>query len=128
MQDEKHVILCVDDDPDICEFLKTLLEANGYVAETAGTAEQGLKLYKEVQPDLVIVDLMMEEVDAGASLVKELRLLGNTAPIYILSSVGDEFNLEADYASLGLAGIFQKPISADRLLSVLKTALADHSG
>lgn len=125
MQDGKHVILCIDDDPDICTFLKTVLDGNGYVGVTAASAEEGLKVYKEVGPDLVIVDLMMEEIDAGTTFVKELRLLGNTAPIYMLSSVGDEFSMEADYAAAGLAGVFQKPVTADRLLSVVETALKE---
>lgn len=123
MRDGKYVILCLDDDPDICEFLKVVLEGDGYVASTAATAEEGLKIYKEISPDLVIVDLMMEEIDAGATFVKELRLLGNTAPIYMLSSVGDDFAQATDSAALGLAGVFQKPISPGRLLSVLKAAL-----
>lgn len=123
MRDGKYVILCLDDDPDICEFLKVVLEGDGYVASTAATAEEGLKIYKEINPDLVIVDLMMEEIDAGATFVKELRLLGNTAPIYMLSSVGDDFAQATDSAALGLAGVFQKPISPGRLLSVLKAAL-----
>ena len=123
MQDGKHVILCIDDDPDICTFLKTVLDAHGYVASTAASGEEGLKVYKEISPDLVIVDLMMEEIDAGTTFVKELRLLGNTAPIYMLSSVGDEFSMEADSAAAGLAGVFQKPVTAERLLAVVATAL-----
>jgi len=123
MRDGKHVILCIDDDPDICEFLKVVLEGGGYVASTAATAEEGFKIYKQINPDLIIVDLMMEEIDAGTTFVKELRLLGNTAPIYMLSSVGDDFAQATDSAALGLAGVFQKPIPPDRLLSVLKTAL-----
>ena len=123
MQDGKNVILCMDDDPDICTFLKTVLDANGYLASTASSGEEGLKIYKEISPDLVIVDLMMEEVDSGTTVVKELRLLGNTAPVYMLSSVGDEFSMEADYAATGLSGVFQKPVTAERLLSVVETAL-----
>jgi len=123
MQDEKHLILCVDDDPDVLAALQTVLEADGYATATAPSAEQGLKAYKDVSPDAIILDLMMEEIDAGTSFVKELKLLGNTAPIYMLSSVGDDLSLEADYSTLGLAGVFQKPVSTERLLSVLKQAL-----
>ena len=74
MQDGKHVILCVDDDPDILLFLRTVLEASDYVVVEAATAEEGLRVYQEHQPDLLIVDLMMEEVDAGTSFVKELKV------------------------------------------------------
>ena len=123
MQDGKHVILCVDDDPDILSFLRIVLEAEGYVVGEALSAEEGLQVYKEIDPDLMIVDLMMEEVDAGTSFVKELKVLGNDKPIYMLSSTGDNLNRMIDYNELGLTGIFQKPIAKDKLLSVIKTKL-----
>lgn len=123
MQDGKHVILCIDDDPDIRFFLRTVLEANDYVMAEAATAEAGLRAYREHNPDLVIVDLMMEEVDAGTNFVKELRAIGNKAPVYMLSAVGDNLSMEADYNTLGLSGVFQKPVSAESLLAVLKAKL-----
>ena len=123
MRDGKHVILCVDDDPDILFFLRTVLESNDYLMVEAATAEAGLQAYREHDPDLLIVDLMMEEVDAGTSFVKELRALGNASPVYMLSAVGDDLTMATDYSSLGLAGVFQKPISADHLLQVLKAKL-----
>ncbi len=123
MQDGKHVILCVDDDHDVLFFLRTVLEANGYVVESANTAEAGLKAYKANPADLIIVDLMMEEVDAGTHLVKELKLLGSTAPIYMLSSVGDNLSITTDYSGLGLSGVLQKPVDDQQLLSILSAKL-----
>jgi len=123
MQDGKHVILCVDDDQDLLDAMRLVLEKNGYVMVEARSAELGLRKYKESNPDLIIVDLMMEEVDAGTSLVKELKAAGNTKPVYMLSSVGDNLNVTIDYAELGLAGVFQKPINNQQLLTVLKTKL-----
>ncbi|HID75991.1 MAG TPA: response regulator [Planctomycetaceae bacterium] len=123
MQDGKYVILCVDDDEDLLLCLQTVLEANGYLVATAKTGEEGLRRYKAVQPDLIILDLMMEEVDTGTSFVKELRALGNTAPIYMLSSVGDNLTMTTDYAALGLAGVLQKPIDNDQLLAILAARL-----
>ena len=77
----------------------------------------------DADPDLLVVDLMMEEVDAGTNFVKELKALGNTAPIYMLSSVGDNLNMTVDYNALGLSGVFQKPIENDKLLGILKAKL-----
>jgi len=99
------------------------LEAKGYTMEEAISAEAGLKKYKETRPDLIIVDLMMEEIDSGTNFVKELRLLGNTAPVYMLSSAGDEFFMATDYTEFGLDGVFQKPIQPDILLSTLREKL-----
>jgi two-component system chemotaxis response regulator CheY len=118
-----HVILCIDDDQDFLDSIRLILEAHNYIMEEAVSAEMGLKKYKEIQPDLLIVDLMMEEIDSGTNFVKELRLLGNTAPIYMLSSAGDELFMTTDYTDLGLAGIFQKPIQPDILLSTLREKL-----
>lgn len=123
MQDGKYVILYLDDDKDFLDSMRVVLETNGYVMVEAETAEEGLKVYKETQPDLIIADLMMEEVDAGTSFVKELRLLGDPPPIYMLSSVGDNFSISMDYSELGLAGIFQKPVDNEHLLSLLRTKL-----
>jgi two-component system, NtrC family, nitrogen regulation response regulator NtrX len=123
MQDGKHQILVIDDDEDVRLALRTVLEANGYAMAEAASAEEGLQAYRQQKPDLVIVDLMMEEVDAGTGFVKEIKALGDPPPIYMLSSVGDDLNKNMDYSQLGLDGVFQKPIANDRLLSILKTKL-----
>ncbi len=123
MKNGKYVILCVDDDQDLLDALRLVLETSGYAAETARTAEEGLKKYKQVNPDLLIVDLMMEEVDAGTGLVRSLKAEGNTRPVYMLSSVGDNLNVTIDYSELGLAGVFQKPIDNQQLLNVLRSKL-----
>lgn len=123
MQDGKHVILCIDDDEDILMVLKAIIQGAGYLYVQATSAEEGLQVYKDTQPDFVIVDLMMEEVDAGTNFVKELKLLGNTPPIYMLSSMGDDLNQMTDYSALGLNGVLQKPVSKDKLLSLLEAKL-----
>lgn len=123
MRDGKHVILCIDDDPDIRDSLRMILDANGYVCATASTAEEGLQVFRETKPDLVVVDLMMEEVDAGTNFVKELKVQGCSVPIYMLSSVGDSLSQMTDYGSLGLSGVLQKPVTPDTLLALLKARL-----
>ena len=123
MKDGKHVILCIDDDKDILDTLRIVLQENGYIMDEALSAEEGLKVYQEVQPDLIIVDLMMEEVDAGRNFVKELKIINNQAPIYMLSSVGNALTENIDYAEFGLTGVFQKPIDFNTLLTTLKTKL-----
>jgi DNA-binding response OmpR family regulator len=123
MSEKQKVILVVDDDPDILDTFRLILEKHGYVMLGAETAEDGLREYKENNPDLIIVDLMMEEVDSGTGLVKDLRALGNQAPVYMLSSIGDSLHSSTDYTDLGLSGIFQKPINSETLLTTLKIKL-----
>ncbi len=124
MKDAKRVILCIDDDQDLLDSMRIILEGEGYAVETAASAEDGLRRYKTVDPDLVFVDLMMEEVDAGTSFVKEVKALGGkSVPIYMLSSVGDNLNINTSYAELGLTGVMQKPINPQVLLSTLRAKL-----
>lgn len=123
MRDGKFVILTVDDDPDIIDAIRVVLEANGYIVAEADSAEQGLKAWATENPDLVLVDLMMEEVDSGTTLVTKLKAKGNTAPVYMLSSVGDELHSSIGHEQLGLAGVFQKPIDPGTLLKTLKIKL-----
>jgi DNA-binding response OmpR family regulator len=65
----------------------------------------------------------MEEVDSGTTFVKELKAAGSHIPVYMLSSVGDNLSMTADYTALGLDGVFQKPLDSRTLLTVLKAKL-----
>ena len=123
MQDGKHVILCIDDDEDVRLCLKLALESNGYAYAQAPSAEEGIRVYEQSQPDLILVDLMMEEIDAGTSFVRELKARGSTAPVYLLTSVGDEMASMTDYSSLGFDGVLQKPVNNDMLLKLLRSKL-----
>ncbi|MCK5785167.1 MAG: response regulator [Candidatus Sabulitectum sp.] len=123
MKDGKHVVLCVDDDVDMLDALKILVESFGYSFVSASSAEEGLKMFKSEKPDLVMADLMMEEVDSGTGLAKDLKLAGCSVPIFLLSSVGDALRNNANYADLSLTGVFQKPIQPDVLARTLKKEL-----
>ena len=124
MRDGKPLILCVDDDADLLDLLRRQLEKGGYAVDTASTAEEALVTFKRTAPDLIIADLMMEEIDAGTNLVKELKLAGNAAPIFMLSSMGDQLDVSTGYRRLGLDGVFQKPVNPEALLRTIKAKLA----
>jgi len=109
MQDGKYVIMYVDDDQDVLDSTRVVLESNGYVMVEADSAEEGLKVYKTANPDLLIVDLMMEEVDAGTQLVRELKAQGNAKPVYMLSSVGDGLNLNVTPPSWAFPACSRSP-------------------
>ena len=123
MKDGKNVILAIDDDQDILDTMRTIMESDGHVVETAPTAEDGVRAFKSAQPDMIIVDLMMEEIDAGTNFVREVRALGSQVPIYMVTSVGDEMNMNTAYSDLGLSGIIQKPIQPATLLATIKAKL-----
>ena len=123
MREGKHVVLYVEDDADYRDMMREILEAADFEMVGAASAEDGIRAWDKEDPDLVIVDLMMEEVDAGTSLITDLRARGCDVPIYMLSSVGDDLATSIDYGALGLAGVFQKPIDGRSLVTILKARL-----
>jgi len=120
---DKKTILIIDDDPDFRYSLRMVLESRDYLVEEAPSAEDGVKRFKAVKPDLVIVDLMMEEIDSGTNFVKELKALGTDVPIFMLSSMGDQMSQMTSYADIGLAGVLQKPVEPKNLLATIDKKL-----
>lgn len=128
MSSAKPVILCVDDDEDILLSLRVVLESTGYEVVTATSGRTGLEAHARCRPDLVIVDLMMEEVDAGLTFARALKAGGNTAPVFFLSSTGDYLYGTADVGEVGVSGVFQKPIDPAVLLRVVAQKVGEPVG
>lgn len=123
MRDGKHVILYVDDDDDYRCAVRQMLEAQGFEMVEAADGEEGLRVLNASDPDLILLDLMMEEVDAGVNLLRQIRAAGDKTPAYLLSSMGDTMTMTTSAAELGFNGVFQKPIAAEQLMGVLKAKL-----
>lgn len=123
MRDGKHLILYVDDDPDFRHAMRQLVESHGMAMVEAGDCEEGLRVGKESSPDLIFLDLMMEEVDSGVSLLRRLRAEGVTAPVCLLSSLGDAMEMTTNTSGLGFVGVFQKPLDAGALVNVMRAHL-----
>jgi CheY-like chemotaxis protein len=123
MRDGKFVVMAVDDDIDVLESTRVILEANGYICESAGTGEEALEMVDSISPDFMLVDLMMETMDAGAELAKNLAAKNLNIPLYILSSVGDTLAKTIDLSSLKVSGVIQKPIQESTLMAILKARL-----
>jgi two-component system, OmpR family, response regulator VicR len=123
MARKNFVILAIDDDSDSLNALRIVLEANGYQMVEAYSAQEGLEMYKESKPDFILVDLMMEEIDAGLNFVSQIRFSDRKVPIYMLSSVGDNLNKTMDYAELKLDGVLQKPVNNSTLLKIIQARI-----
>lgn len=123
MPSNKYVILCVDDDPDVLCSLKIVLESDGYTVVTAADGKAGVQVFRESRPDLVLLDLMMEEIDAGTRVLKAMRAIDRKVPVYLLSSTGDYLQGATDTSELGFAGVFQKPVDPNILLGLLRAKL-----
>jgi hydrogenase maturation protease len=119
----EKTILIIDDDADIRASMRIVLEAAGFSIGEASDGEEGLKIAEKVNPDAIIIDLMMETIDAGSKVSTQLKESGFDGPIYLLSAAGDAVRYNIDSQELGLAGIFQKPINHEVLITTLKTKL-----
>jgi len=119
MSDKKKVLI-IDDDPDICESVKAVLDANGFETEAALSGLEGLEAFGRVKPDAVLCDMMMEDVDSGIQVAKVMRKKRSDVPIYLLSTIGDVTAGSLDLSGLGFNGVFQKPVNFDMLLASLK--------
>jgi len=91
-------ILIVDDDPDFQAAIKVILERAEYECIQAYSMRQGLKLVSEESPDLIILDIMMEDISAGFRFVKERLEVEDTnaeahIPILFVSSIQKFTNL-----------------------------------
>ena len=83
-------ILVVDDDTNICELLRLYLEKEGYSVTIANTGMQAVKLFAEHQPDLMLLDIMLPELD-GWQVCREIRKYSNK-PIIMLTAKGETFD------------------------------------
>jgi DNA-binding response OmpR family regulator len=89
-------ILIVDDDPDIVEAGRLVLEKEGHEVGSAANYAEGLRKMEELKPDLLILDVMMEEPDDGLRMARELRRKGHVLPIIMLTSVNAALGLSID--------------------------------
>jgi hydrogenase maturation protease len=120
---ERKTILIIDDDPDIRAAMRIVLEAAGFSVGEASSGAEGLSVATKIGPDAVILDLMMESIDAGSRISQSLKEQGFAGPIYLLSAAGDSVRFNLDARALGLAGIFQKPVDHGVLVATLKGKL-----
>src|SRR5947209_10158153 len=82
-------ILLVDDEPGMLRYIRTLLEVDEYKVETASTGEEALeRVQKGLQPDLVLLDLLMPGID-GLQTLEQLRQMRPGVKVVMLSCVSD---------------------------------------
>lgn len=119
-------ILAIEDDPDMLTALRMPLEARGYEVFTATTGEEGLRMVKEIEPDLIILDVMMETTTAGFQVSLKLRSPEPNSeyaeyrniPILMLTAIHTTTSLRfgPDEAYLPVDDFVDKPIDPDELL------------
>lgn len=93
-------VLVVDDDRDFLLQEKMWLEAAGYRVATAGGESEAKRLLDQTRPDLVVMDLMMENADGGFTLCYQVKKQYPDLPVILVSSVNAETGLDLDAATI----------------------------
>jgi len=123
MQKEKIKILIVDDEPDILEILKLNLQNEGYKVSTAENGKKALKKADKINPDLIVLDLMMPIMD-GIETCERLRLdsrYKNTLIMFLTARAEDYSQIAA--LDVGADDYINKPVKPRVFLSKIKSLL-----
>jgi two-component system nitrogen regulation response regulator NtrX len=117
----RKTILIVDDEEGIRESLKGIFEDEGYEAQTAASAEEGLAMLREKRPDVIFLDVWLPEMD-GMEALSRIGELDRDIPVVIISGHGN-IELAVKATHLGAYDFLEKPLSLDKVLLVARRAL-----
>ena len=122
-KNNKKKVLVVDDAAFTRNMLKKIINKTGYttVVGEAMNGNEAIKLYKELKPDLVTMDLVMPE-KGGIEATEELIKADNDATIVVVSALGQEA-LVLEAAKKGAKDFIQKPFKTEQVLEVMERIL-----
>ncbi|MBA4407151.1 response regulator [bacterium] len=121
-------VLLVDDDIDLLEQNKLLLESKGFTVVVAESGEDGIKVFQKEKPDAAIIDLIMEQMDSGFILAYKIKKTehGKKIPVFILTSATYETGFKFSVSSaeekewIKCDGILNKPVVVEELIAKLE--------
>lgn len=121
MSQDQPLILVVDDEPDIRELIRDILEDEDYRVIIANNGEQARQAFESQTPELVLLDIWMPDID-GISLLKEFKQQNSAVTVLMMSGHGTiETAVEA--TRFGASDFIEKPLSMAKLLRGVETAL-----
>ena len=133
--EKKAKIFMVDDDTDLVQVVKWVFEAEGYEFASANSAKEALEVIDRVNPDLIILDVMMEDIVAGFRVVAALRNFEQNPqnrkyehiPILMLTSIQQRtkmrFSQDAGSKLLPIDAFMEKPVRPKELLDKVASLL-----
>jgi len=118
------LIAIIDDDPDILDASGLVLKSKGFNVVTATNPQDAYKIVTEQKPDLIILDVMMDEPDDGFYLAQKFRKDGISTPILMYSSVSKAIGMDFGKNEMVPVDDFvEKPISPDELVEKVNSLL-----
>lgn len=120
MNSNKYKVLVIEDEANIRNFVKTILEMNGYRAITAQNAAEGKMMFLSHCPDIMILDLGLPDSD-GLDFIKMVRK-DSSIPIIVLSARTDELD-KVKALDMGANDYVTKPFGTEELMARVRVAL-----
>ncbi len=121
-------VLMIDDDEDFTTSIRALLEAEGYRVETAASGREGLRKLGVVEPDVVLLDIMMESSTEGYAVSGAIRTQEAPIPVIMLSSVelgpAERFARSEELELVRPDAYLTKPVDVRKFLETLRSVLA----
>jgi len=122
-----HKILIIDDDIDLVEVLRIVLESHGYIVLDAQDGERGYKMIEKDKPDLIILDVMMRTEDEGFVIARKIRSTPVIAdiPIIMLTAVTQQtgYQYNKNDETLPVNEFLEKPVMPNTLIEYIEKYL-----
>ncbi len=118
-------LLVVDDAPHVLKALRDTLEAHGYEVHEAVNGEEAVTRYREVRPDVVLMDILMPKMD-GVSATRNIIEYDPDAKIIAVTAVGKR-GLEKECVEAGASGFVMKPFKTKDLIDTINS-LGNYEG
>lgn len=131
MADHKKILI-VDDDPDVVFAVSAMLTAQGFEVISAKTGSEGLDRVRLDRPDLILLDLMIENHDTGFQVAKTLKSdpAIRDIPVIMVSAVHEKTGFGFDQGRDGhwmkTDAFIEKPYEPSQVIAKIKELLADH--
>jgi DNA-binding NtrC family response regulator len=121
----KKRVLAIDDEPSMTEWLRILLEHAGYEVKTALIGTRGEEIFKTWQPDAVVIDMLLPDVD-GIELVRKFKQLDPETEVIMITGQGN-IPRSVEAVKAGAFDFLEKPVDADRLVDKIGKAIKQKS-
>jgi DNA-binding NtrC family response regulator len=121
----KKRVLAIDDEPSMTEWLRILLEHAGYEVKTALIGTRGEEIFKTWQPDAVVIDMLLPDVD-GIELVRKFKQLDPETEVIMITGQGN-IPRSVEAVKAGAFDFLEKPVDADRLVDKISKAIKQKS-
>src|SRR6185295_9562398 len=114
-------ILVIEDDFDISQLLKKFLSRHNLEVVTANNGKKGIEIFKQENPNLVLCDFRLGDVD-GIHVLKEIKSINHTVPVIIITGYSD-VRVAVQAMRSGAYDYVTKPLFPDEILLTIKKAL-----